>query len=155
MLTEAKLEALKQATRDGWIAKSHGLKRLQLLRKRDVYDEVRHRRLEMGDFVPTAWGRQVAHNYKHSVERLPVGTYLNHRIHAYQDDTVVLADDSGSLSTVDTSKPMRVSPACWWIPLQGGGRTPGTDSEGWYLRNLLGMAIELDPNTSPDDFRAD
>jgi hypothetical protein len=160
MLTADQLLALQAGHKDGFLAKSNGLVRLRLARKRDVYDEVRHRSIPTGDYCLTGWGHVVAARYRESVERLPVGALINHRIHAYRRGTVVLADDSNSISKVDPSRPLRVRPnhheGLWHIPLVGGGFTFGSPDEAWYLRNYLSMPIHLDlgKGESADDFVA-
>lgn len=155
MLNESQLAALKKGAKDGWLQSPQGLRRLELIKPRSLYDEVRRRSVPMGDYELTAWGYQVARFYEHSVERLPVGTLINHRIHAYKAGTVVLSDDSNEICTVDREKPLLVEPGMWSIPLKEGGHTLGTEKEGWYLRNLLGMDIKLRKGSSPNDFRID
>lgn len=155
MLTKSQLCALQMGASNGWLSSSHGLRRLRLVKPRALYDESRQRMVPMGDFELTAWGYQVAHFYAHSVERLPVGTLINHRIRAYKGGTVVLADDSNEVCTVDRERPLIVEPGMWSIPLKEGGHTIGPDKEGWYLRNLLNIDIKLQKASDPDDFRID
>lgn len=158
MLSASQLRALQAGHELGFLKEPSGLVRLRLARKRDVSDEVRRRAIPTGDYCLTGWGHVVAVRYKESVERLPVGTLINHRIHAYRHDTVELADDSNSISKVDIKKPLRVRPnhheGLWHIPLVGGDFTFGSPEEAWYLRNFLGMSIhlELGMHESADDF---
>lgn len=158
MLSATQFLALQAAHKHGFLEKPSGLVRMHLARKRDVYDDVRHRSISTGDYCPTAWGSVVAARYQESVERLPVGTRINHRIHAYRRGTVELADDSNGISKVDVSKPLRVRPnhheGLWLIPLVSGGFTFGSPEEAWYLRNYLGISIKLDlgKHESADDF---
>lgn len=157
MLTDKQLAALRAGHKNGYLTQPHGLVRLKLVQKRALYDEVRRRNIPTGDYELTGWGGLVAANYKASVERLPVGTRINHRIHAYARGTIQLADDSNSISTVARNRPIRVSGGGrgeWLIPLTGGGHTIASPEEAWYVRNLLKMDIELRLGEygSPNDF---
>lgn len=150
MLKTEQLAALRAALKAGYLDKPHGMVGMRLIAPRFARDPVRNRNLVTGDYELTGWGKMVAIHYKPSVERLPVGAWINHRIHAYKGETVVLADDSGGLCTVDPSRALIAG--AWKIPLKGGGYTVGSKEEIWYLRNLLDMHIELDPDSHVDDF---
>lgn len=150
-LSPAQIAGAQQGLANGFMDQSHGLVGERIARRRQLHDEVRGRMVPTGDFELTAWGREVAANYKQSTPRLPVGTRLNHRIHRYWSGTVVLADDSDNRYMVDTGAPLRVrtsdlgrsSTERWSIPLRKGGYAIGSPEECWYLRNHFDLSIEV------------